>query len=327
MKSSIPKEIREKTDVPSVLVKLGIEYTPKNNELVARCISGSHPDTNPSWSIHNEIGTKKNGLFSCWSCGWSGDIFKLVMHMKGCSFFEALKFVEKHSDGNLYISIDDDRDLSLAAYMETFNTRQSGELYVSRLLGMRDIENGSACMKYLAERGIGREEIETYELRDWIWKHRVFVPITRNKKLVTWLARSYNGTNPKILFPKSDSVGSKWGLFGYDQLNRTNKTISLTEGWISAIRIVQAGFKNVLATNGAILSEEQVEELSWTDEIVIWKEGDIGGVVFEKNIVEWLGRGCELLTVNMPKGTDPADFIPSKLLKFYEQEVHSGKVY
>lgn len=43
-----------------------------------------HPDKNPSM-------TAKDGGIICWSCGWSGDIFKFVQEHQGVSIGDALR--------------------------------------------------------------------------------------------------------------------------------------------------------------------------------------------------------------------------------------------
>jgi len=310
------KEIRVKADVKEVLTKLGIRYKERGTEIQAQCMSGTHPDADPSWSIHNEPMTDRHGLFHCFGCRWSGDIFNLVRKVKGCTFLEAVEFVGKCKRSRIEIT---GKDATEEDYMRTFNTREAYPIEPPK--GLRPIENGTLCMKYLAERGVGREEIDLYGLLDWRWRSRVFVPITRKKMLVTWIARSYNESNPKILYPKGEKIGTHWGLFGFDQVadySHAPKEASLSEGWISAIRVAQAGFRNSIAVCGAMLTEEQAEDLAWTEKLIIWKEGDAAGKVFMKDVMLWLAER-EVEVVSMPKGKDPADFIPSQLKQLYNR--------
>lgn len=307
------KEIKAKAELKEVLTKLGIRYKERGTEIQAQCMSGTHTDKDPSWSIHNEPGTDRHGLFHCFGCGWSGDVFSLVRKVKGCSFLKALEFVGKCKRTKIEIG---NEDTTEEEYMRTFNTREPYSIEPPK--GLRPIENGTQCMRYLAERGVGREEIDLYGLLDWRWRSRVFVPIARKKSLVTWVARSYNETNPKILYPTGEKIGTRWGLFGFDQVDKTHKISSLSEGWISAIRVRQAGFRNSIAICGAMLTEEQAEDLAWTEKLILWKEGDAAGKVFMKDVMLWLAER-KVEVVQMPKGKDPADFIPSQLKQMYNR--------
>ena len=173
----------------------------------------------------------------------------------------------------------------------------------------------------MRSRGINRKEIDEFGLKDWRWRKRVFVPVyLKDDLMVTWLARSYvKGTVPKILYP-SDDRGTKWGIFGYEKLDFGNKKIHLTEGWISAIRVKQACFENVLALCGSRITEEQAELLSRFDEFVVWQEGDQAGKKFIMNVKEWLGYSRKVVVVSLPLKKDPADFQPDKLRIFYKQK-------
>jgi hypothetical protein len=51
---------------------------------IARCISGSHEDKNPSMDV-------RNNFCYCYSCGWSGDSIDVAMKMSGLSFSDAVK--------------------------------------------------------------------------------------------------------------------------------------------------------------------------------------------------------------------------------------------
>jgi len=306
-------KIRTSIDVENLLVALGVKFVRKDQEIVARCISGEHDDKNPSWSIHDEPGDDKHGVFHCFSCGWSGNVFTLIEKARGVEFEKAVEFAMKFVNGHVKVrQPDEDR---------TFNTRElTAECRVPS--GIVRIARGSQCWRYLESRGIGAKEIETYNLRDWIWRRRVWVPITSGGRLVTWLARTYDGDRKKVLHPKGDRRGTRWGIFGIDQVDRSLRFVSLSEGWVSAIRVRQAEIPNSTAINGATLTEEQAEQLAFADTVVAWREGDAGGAAFERSIKGWFRRK-KVVVIRMQPGYDPGDHEAMEIRKIYEERMGS----
>ena len=57
-------------DVKELLNEKHIEYKPQGRDYVVRCLNPEHEDVNPSMRID-----KLTGLFNCYSCGFSGDLF------------------------------------------------------------------------------------------------------------------------------------------------------------------------------------------------------------------------------------------------------------
>lgn len=57
--------------VEELLAKEKIEYTPKGQDLLIRCLNPEHEDNNPSLRID-----KITGIFNCLSCGFKGSLFK-----------------------------------------------------------------------------------------------------------------------------------------------------------------------------------------------------------------------------------------------------------
>jgi hypothetical protein len=179
----------------------------------------------------------------------------------------------------------------------------------------RPIVSGSRCMRYLERRRVGWGEVMLFGLRDWPRRRRVWVPLTRGGVLISWLARSYVGSVLKVRTPKGGGLGKRWALFGLDQLDRTEKIICLAEAWVDVIRLRQAGFVNPVGACGSVLTEEQVEELSWAERVLLFKEGDAGGETFEATTRQWMGRRCAVDVVEHPSGRDPAWHTVKGLLK------------
>ena len=302
-------------DVEAVVKKLGIEYVKKEEELYAKCPNPGHSDRSPSWHI-NTGGGLQHGLFYCWSCGWKGNIFKLVMTVKKCSFPAALRFV---NDCRAELNIID-YEVKEEDYEINLWSREPGEIglvWKDKPIKTRPIirDGGeSKAYKYLLDRKIGGRYILQFGMLDWIKKQRIIVPIRRNSKMISWVARSYAGSKTKTLAPQG--APKRWEIFNYDGLDMSIDTISVIEGWADAIRLMQAKRPNPAALCGSKVSEYQAEFISKFKRIEVWKEGDKAGDELAEQVAGWFGRNREIFIYEMPRGKDPGDFSPQALCNF-----------
>ncbi len=299
-------KFRKMADIPEVLNRLGIEYKQNGQELLARCPNKLHDDSNPSWSIRDERGSDSNGLFFCYSCKWAGDVFKLIREVKGFQFFDALNFLRSEDCGIVDQEIEMEVDVNVNGFRE----------YWPRAIqipkGVVEIKEESRCYEYLLSRGIFWGDIQRFQLKDWKWKRRVFVPLSFRKYMISWLARTYNNDARKVL-NKPGKSGVRWALFGTEFLDKTNLTIHLTEGWIDAIRLHQAGFQNVIAVCGSSFSEEKIKQLTWVRKVVYWADGDKAGRNFAMEVRNWFTTFAEVFVIELDEGKDPADYTTSEL--------------
>jgi len=309
--------VRKYAQIENVLAELGIKFERKEMNLYAKCLNPEHKDRKPSWHIYAVVGEDKNGVYNCWSCKIAGDIFKLVMQLKKCDFPAAVQFVSKYSRIKKSTSKVEEKDY----YRDTrpYEPQAIGYEWNSRKFKPARIEHGTACSEYLKSRWIGSQYIDMFGLKDWREEKRVIAPITREGRLISWVARSYNGQKPKALAP--EGAPKMWELFGYDQLDRTIPEVNLVEGWVDVIRLTQICVPNALALCGSMLTEFQVESILFADKIASWLDGDIAGKVMGKDAACWLTRN--LWVVKMPEGTDPGHFSPNELLNFKPQKWRS----
>lgn len=64
-------------------------------ELLGRCPHPAHEDNHPSFRVN-----EAKGLFRCWGCGWSGDLFTFTAELltDGGTFLEALDVIAAYLD-------------------------------------------------------------------------------------------------------------------------------------------------------------------------------------------------------------------------------------
>jgi len=309
-----PRQVRKYAQIENVLTELGIKFERRDLNLYAKCPNPDHKDKTPSWNIYSVVGHEKNGVFGCWSCKFSGDIFKLVMQLKKCDFPAAIQFVSKYSRVKKSIEKVETKDY----YRDNrpYEPATIGYEWSGKKFKPTRIELGGACSEYLKSRWIGSQYVDMFGLRDWREEKRVIAPITRDGRLISWVGRSYNGQNPKTLAPAG--APKKWELFGYDQLDRTIPELNLVEGWVDAIRLKQICVPNAVALCGSMMTEFQVESILWASKITAWLDGDTAGKVMGRDTACWFTRN--LWVVEMPDGTDPGHFSPNELLNFKPQK-------
>lgn len=83
-------DIKKSVDIISLFSSFGIELTKKGKSHTGLC--PFHDDANPSLSVDRD-----KGLYNCFGCGESGDVFDLVCRVKGFSFTESLSFLKEYS--------------------------------------------------------------------------------------------------------------------------------------------------------------------------------------------------------------------------------------
>lgn len=306
------KRLRRRVDVQSVFTALGLSYRVKGNEVFALCPNPDHGDKHiGSWSMKDDVGDPVNGLSHCWACGWSGDIYSLIMAVKDMTFHEAVKFSAGHS---VDLAIGDEEDFDESDYTDPFIDYEPSTL--CELPQTVLVEDGSPCAEYLNGRGFSMRVVNWFGLRDWREERRVFVPLTRKGKIVSWTARTYANKIPKAKTPKGKKGGHRWALFGIDRTLKTIKEVNLCEGWADAIRLYQAGVVNPVALCGSSLTVEKVTELAWAKRIIVWLDGDKAGRLLAKNVVGYMGARCEVEIIELDEERDPADYSVDEIARF-----------
>jgi DNA primase catalytic core len=82
--------VKEKVDIVSLFSHFGVVLEKKGKSHTGLC--PFHDDKNPSLSVD-----RQKGLYNCFGCGESGDVFDLVQRIKGIPFTEALIFLKDYS--------------------------------------------------------------------------------------------------------------------------------------------------------------------------------------------------------------------------------------
>ncbi len=120
----------------------------------------------------------------------------------------------------------------------------------------------------------------------------------------------YKNTKETVVFSKSKT------LYNINLLKKLKKTQNLkevivVEGYMDVISLYQAGFKNVVASMGTSLTQDQSRLLKrYADTALISYDGDGAGQKANLRGLEILrGEGLNVKVVPLPEGLDPDDVI------------------
>jgi DNA primase len=150
------------------------------------------------------------------------------------------------------------------------------------------------------------------------FRDRVIFPIfSQNGRVIAFGGRilESNDNVAKYLNSPESQVYSKrrtlYGLYhSKDEIRKVDRAI-LVEGYMDLISLFQAGVKNVVASSGTSLTEEQVQLLSrFTRNIIVLFDADSAGQKAALRSIEiLLKQDFEVKVISLPKGEDPDSYI------------------
>ncbi len=129
----------------------------------------------------------------------------------------------------------------------------------------------------------------------------------------------YKNTRETMLFNKSKN------LFNINLVKKEKRAgvipnLIMVEGYMDAISLYQAGFRNVVASMGTSLTKEQARLAKrYTDHILISYDGDFAGQSANLRGLDILkDEGLKVRVVPMPEGLDPDDVVRQRGAEGYQ---------
>lgn len=157
-----------------------------------------------------------------------------------------------------------------------------------------------------------------------LFRERLMFPIQKvSGEVIAFGGRIIEKGEPKYLNSSETPVFHKGNtLYGLNQTARfirNEDQVIVVEGYMDAIALFQAGFRNVAATLGTALTPDHAVAISkMTKNIVLLFDGDSAGQnAAEKSLPILLTAGLRPRGLTLPGGLDPDDFIQSP-------ETHQG---
>ena len=150
------------------------------------------------------------------------------------------------------------------------------------------------------------------------FRGRIIFPIfSPNGRVIAFGGRVFQGEENIAKYlnsPESSIYLKRKSLYGLyhskDEIRKLNKAI-MVEGYMDLIALYQHGIKNVVASSGTSLTEDQVRLLSrYTKNItVIFDADDAGTKAAMRSIEILLRQDFDVNVLSLPKGEDPDSFV------------------
>lgn len=256
-----------------------------------------HEERTPSFSVSQE-----KGVYHCFGCGKSGNMFNFIMDIDNVSFYEAVKILADRA--NVKIEFDEEsyaEDKNQIELLYEINKRAAkyfhdnlnshDGIYAREYLEKREVKEGTIIKfglgfalryndalynKFINE--FKREDLVSSglilalnlnEYRDRFRGRLIFPVITESSRVVGFGARRlYEDDNLEAKYinsPETKVYNKSKILFG---LNFSKNAIKekgyalLVEGYMDLIMLYQSGIENVIASSGTSLTTLQVKILS-----------------------------------------------------------------
>ena len=299
--SEIINEIRNKSDIVDVISKY-LPLTQRGKNYFGVC--PFHDDHSPSMSV-----SKEKQIFTCFSCGATGNVFTFVADYEHIGFYDAVRLlgsrvgydlgtskVTKNKNAEAY----EIYDVACRFYQNNLNTLQ-----------------GKNANLYLEDRSIDKDTIKKFKIGLSISKVSLTDYLMSKgyslSKLMALGISSENGTDMftnRIMFPLDDlegnviafsgriyntKEGSKYVntketaifkkgniLYNYHNAKDTlkkNAKVIVMEGFMDVIRANTVGITNCIATMGTALTKQNAMLLKkMANEIILCFDGDEAGL-------------------------------------------------
>jgi DNA primase len=255
-------------------------------------------------------------IYKCFGCGESGDVITFVEKIEGVDFKGALRILadkyniklseEKVSENDILKKrIYEINNLTLEFFNHLLLNHSAGKVGLDYLLSKRNLKketieefklgyapkDWSTLCDFLKKRGFTESEIiasnlgiakKTGGVYDKFRGRVVFPYYSLDGKVIGFMGRTIFDEDPKYL-NSSDTAVFKKGEFLYG-LYKTKLDIKkngavIVEGTMDFLKPYQNGFKNLVATSGTALTNQQLEILKrYTDKIFFCFDTDNAGI-------------------------------------------------
>ncbi len=121
----------------------------------------------------------------------------------------------------------------------------------------------------------------------------------------------YINSPETLIYNKSKIL---YGIYNAKETIREKDSVILVEGYADLISVYQAGIRNVVASSGTALTQEQIHLLNrYTKKIIIVYDADSAGSKAALRGVDLiLENDLDVQVVSLPEGEDPDSFVRSK---------------
>ena len=335
------EEIKQRIKV-SDIVGSSVQLKRRGREFVG--LSPFSKEKTPSFTINDE-----KGFYHCFSSGEHGNIFDFLVKVEKLNFGDAVrklaakagmpafKFTKENIEvENKRKKYDEILTIALQHYQKNFSENDSVKKYAhgrgltqeilstfkigySGEYGLNVSLFSGFNQKELIESGVFFHDEKNNKLIDR-FKNRLIFPIfDYNNKVIGFGGRalSQNYLAKYINSPETEFFKKGFNLYNLNNAKNENKQsgiVFVVEGYMDAISLYQAGFKNVVATLGTAMTESHLN-LVWRyfNDPVVCFDGDRSGQnaahKISEKLIAYMKPNYSLSFLILPNGFDPDSFV------------------
>ena len=347
--------VRHKTD----LVELAAEVTKvRRSGRSTMAVCPFHSEKTPSLSIDGS-----RGLYHCFGCGKSGDVYRWVQETQGLDFSGAVEFLARRAGVTLTV---DPEAAKRRSQRESLVEATSAAVvfYTERLKSAPDAGNARS---YLRFRGYGGDVVDTFSLGyspdEWqaLVEHLRGLGVRDDAMVTAGLARRgnkglYDRFRGRLMFPifdiRGDAVGFGARILegeGAKYLNSSESPIYhksrllyglnwaksdivradtsvVVEGYTDVIAMHDAGMPIAVATCGTALGRDHLDLLRRFSERVVFAfdSDEAGAGAALRGFEQSVPGDLDLRVAVLPQGKDPADMVADGEIEAMKEAVENS---
>jgi DNA primase len=322
-----------------------------------------HNEKSPSFTVH-----VVHQFYKCFSCGVSGDVVKFVQEKEGLSFYEALKSLSERygipmpkrsgyadEDSKLRGALLAMHEQAAESFRDNLKSQggDAARSYIAkRGLAPETVEHfgigysdrsGRALVRLFEQRGFPVAQMEVSGLvgkrQDGSlydrFRNRLMFPIhNESGKIIGFGGRAlspddepkYQNSPETPIYKKSHVL---YNLHRAKESVRKDDRVILVEGYMDAIGVTAAGFRNVVASCGTALTAHQVQAIKrHSHRIAVNFDPDAPGAnAAERSIDLLLAEGMQVRIVELDGDLDPDEYCKERGAAAYQERVDGAKGY
>ncbi|MEF9991402.1 MAG: DNA primase [Romboutsia sp.] len=335
------EEVKNRCDIVNVISEY-IKVTPSGANYKGLC--PFHGEKTPSFYIN----TSKQ-IYKCFGCQEGGDVINFVMKIENLEFMDAVKLLSNKCGIEINTNIDEESRLKMEKSKKFQDIHvEAARFYFSNLSGTKNIgyeylrkrglddktikkfglgystNSWNGLLDNLLSKGYTKEDLVECGLIAYFkdgqkcydkFRNRVMFPIFDYRgNIIGFGGRVLDDSLPKYLnSPDTLIFNKRQNLYGlnFARKNITNRTIILVEGYMDLISLYQYDVKNVVATLGTALTEQQGNLIKrYADTAIISYDSDDAGIKATLRAIEILDKlGMNIKVLNLKESKDPDEFI------------------
>lgn len=356
--STLPNELIEKIRQEADIVEVIGDYVQlKRQGRNHFGLCPFHDEKSPSFSV-----TEEKQIFHCFGCGKGGNVYTFLMEKEGFSFIDAVTYLADRANIELpkikqhETAYSEDAQVVLSAsewltkyYHHVLKYTEEGKLALQYLhdrgltetiidqlqLGFAPNES-DVTVEFLLKKDFHQQQLIKVGVLSQAtagnamdpFRGRVIFPIQNHLgRTVAFGGRAIGEMKPKYLNSPENEIFHKGSLLYHfhlaKQFIRKKNQVIIFEGYMDVISAHQADIKNVVATLGTTLSEQQAKLLRrYADEVVLCYDTDEAGLKGMYQAAQLLKKmNVQVKIASIPNNQDPDDFIQAKGADAFEKQV------